>query len=65
MNRVAETLTMIGAVVCMVIVPPLAGVIAYGLWLTLPTPFDMHTPALLAGAWTGVVVAAIIKRGFE
>ncbi|MER8983995.1 hypothetical protein [Mesorhizobium sp. M0843] len=56
---------MIGAVVCMVIVPPLAGVIAYGLWITLPTPFDMHTPALLAGAWTGVVVAAIIKRGFE
>lgn len=56
---------MITAVLCMIIVPPLAGVIAHGLWLTLPTPFDMQIPALLAGAWAGVVVAAIIRRGFE
>ncbi|TIQ65150.1 MAG: hypothetical protein E5X41_13240 [Mesorhizobium sp.] len=65
MNKVVETFTMITAVLCMIIVPPLAGVIAYGLWLNLPTPFDMHIPALLAGAWAAVVIAAIIRRGFE
>ncbi|RWD47464.1 hypothetical protein [Mesorhizobium sp.] len=61
MNKVVETFTMITAVLCMILVPPLAGVIAYGLWLTLTEPL----PALLAGAWAGVVVAAIIRRGFE
>ncbi|RWH49593.1 MAG: hypothetical protein E5V72_03435 [Mesorhizobium sp.] len=61
MNKVVETFTMITAVLCMIIVPPLAGVIAYGLWLPLTEPL----PALLAGTWTGVVVAAIIRRGFE
>ncbi|RWM90031.1 MAG: hypothetical protein EOR84_22745 [Mesorhizobium sp.] len=65
MDKVVETFTMITAVLCMIIVPPLAGVIAYGLWLTLPTPFDMQIPALLAGAWAAVVIAAIIRRGFE
>lgn len=65
MAKVVEIFTTITALICMIVVPPLAGVIAYGLWLTFPTPFDMHTPALLAGAWTGAVVAALIKRGFE
>ncbi|TPL66642.1 hypothetical protein [Mesorhizobium sp. B2-4-1] len=65
MNKVVEIFTTITALIAMIVVPPLAGVIAYGLWLTFPSPFDMQNPALAAGAWTGIVVAALIKRGFE
>lgn len=64
-RKVIETFTTITALICLIVVPPLAGVIAYGLWLTFPSPFDMQIPALGAGAWTGVVVAALIRRGFE
>ncbi|MBN9547614.1 MAG: hypothetical protein J0H31_01700 [Alphaproteobacteria bacterium] len=61
MAKVVEIFTTITALICLIVVPPLAGVIAHGLWLTITT----DTPALLAGVWTGAVVAALIKRGFE
>lgn len=65
MTKLLQVFSFITAVVGMIVVPPLGGMIAYGLWLQAPLPFDMSVPALLAGAWAAVVIAAIIKQGFE
>ncbi len=65
MKKLAEFLSSISAIIGMIVVPPLAGFVGYGLWLHFPTPYDTQTPALLAGVWAAVVVAAVIRKGFE
>lgn len=53
-----KTIATIGWIISMMVVPPLAGIEAYNLWLTYTT----LVPALLSGAWAAVIVAAVIKE---
>jgi len=52
------------AVIALMVVPPLGGILSYGLWLRLPLE-HIEIPALLAGTWTAIVLASLIKQGLE
>ncbi|MBN7759804.1 hypothetical protein JYP52_01530 [Nitratireductor aquibiodomus] len=64
-EKITFLLAGIALILSMVLVPPLTGILAYVLWIQTPLPVDMEIPAILAGIWTGVVTAALVKRGFE